>query len=95
MQKHFDLKERVQERYCKIALNGNSECCCMPSECCSGGTITSPMESSKLIGYDPKELESIPQSSILVVGCGAPVKWADIQEGETVVDLGSGVGIYF
>jgi len=27
------------------------------------------------------------------VGCGAPVQYANLQEGETVVDLGSGAGI--
>jgi hypothetical protein len=32
-------------------------------------------------------------SSILGVGCGAPVNFADIKEGEVVVDIGSGAGI--
>jgi arsenite methyltransferase len=41
-----------------------------------------------------KELEAVPESSILGVGCGAPVKFADIKEGEVVVvDIGSGGGI--
>ena len=35
----------------------------------------------------------MPQASILGVGCGAPVKFAHLQKGETVVDLGSGAGI--
>jgi ubiquinone/menaquinone biosynthesis C-methylase UbiE len=35
----------------------------------------------------------VPEASILGVGCGAPVKFADLQKGETVVDLGSGGGI--
>ena len=39
------------------------------------------------------ELESVPESSILGVGCGAPVNFADIHEGEVVVDIGSGGGI--
>ena len=38
-------------------------------------------------------LESIPNESILGVGCGAPLNFADLKEGETVVDLGSGAGI--
>ena len=38
-------------------------------------------------------MESIPESSILGVGCGAPVNFADIHKGETVVDIGSGGGI--
>ena len=40
-----------------------------------------------------RKLESVPESSILGVGCGAPVNFADIKEGEVVVDLGSGGGI--
>ena len=53
----------------------------------------SPIQIAKNIGYDIKELESVPQSSILGVGCGAPVNFADIKEGEVVVDIGSGGGI--
>ena len=37
--------------------------------------------------------KSVPESSILGVGCGAPVNFADIKEGEVVVDIGSGGGI--
>jgi tRNA1(Val) A37 N6-methylase TrmN6 len=36
---------------------------------------------------------AIPESSILGVGCDAPVNFADIKEGEVVVDIGSGGGI--
>jgi arsenite methyltransferase len=46
-----------------------------------------------VIGYDEKDLQSIPKESILGVGCGAPLNFADIKEGESVVDLGSGAGI--
>ena len=85
-----ELKEKIKERYSKIALSGNSDSCCMP-ECCSSDS--SPKQSSVAIGYDDKLLETIPQSSILGLGCGAPLNFAKLQEGETVVDLGSGAGI--
>jgi arsenite methyltransferase len=95
------IKQKVKERYGKIALAGSSsEGCCAPtnSECCGGGDgdssmMMSPLRIAKNIGYDVNDLQSIPQSSILGVGCGAPVKFADIQEGEVVVDIGSGGGI--
>ncbi len=45
------------------------------------------------IGYDKDELESITEPSILVLDCGAPLNFANLKEGETVVDLGSGAGI--
>jgi arsenite methyltransferase len=96
MQEQF-IKEKVKERYGKIALTGNYDCCCMPGECCSDDNDSnnhpSAIESSKLIGYDSKDIESIPESSVLGVGCGAPTKFAGIREGETIVDLGSGAGI--
>ena len=86
------LKEKIKERYGKIALSGNTDCCCTPQECCD--TIDfNPKQSSLAIGYDDKTLETIPQSSILGLGCGAPVNFAKLKEGETVVDLGSGAGI--
>jgi arsenite methyltransferase len=98
MQEH-QIKDKIKERYGKIALTG-TETCCAPaielhnnnnsigsSSCCSS------TDSATIIGYDNKELESIPQTSILGVGCGAPLHFADVKEGETVVDLGSGAGI--
>ena len=38
-------------------------------------------------------MESVPESSILGVGCGTPINFADLHEGEIVVDIGSGGGI--
>jgi arsenite methyltransferase len=101
----IDIKEKVKERYGKIALVGNSDSCCMPStsssSCCSSSNENSTnikensslLSSAKSIGYDIKDLESIPESSVLGVGCGNPIKFAHIKEGDTVVDFGSGAGI--
>jgi arsenite methyltransferase len=89
-----DIKEKVKERYGKIALSGNTDSYCMPGECCqvddndNNNRFTSSIESTKMIGYDINELYSIPQSSILGAGCGAPTKFAFIKEGDAVVDLG-------
>jgi len=92
--KYQQIKEKVKERYGKIALAGNSEGCCASTECCVGGvSLTSSVQIAKNIGYNAKELESVPESSILGVGCGAPINFADIHEGEIVVDIGSGGGI--
>jgi arsenite methyltransferase len=92
MQEQY-IKEKVKERYGKIALTGNSDCCCMPGECCNDNSEPSAIESAKLIGYDAKDIDSIPEASVLGVGCGAPTKFAEIRESETIVDLGSGAGI--
>lgn len=84
------IKDDIKKKYSKIVVSGNTDCCCMPGECDLGD---SPIDATKLIGYDQKELESIPQEAILGVGCGAPINHTDLKEGETVVDLGSGAGI--
>ena len=106
----IDIKEKVKERYGKIALVGNSDSCCMPltlssNSCCNGSSSSSNnntnsientsflLSSIKSIGYDAKDLKSIPESSILGVGCGNPIKFAHIKEGDTIVDFGSGAGI--
>lgn len=93
MEKELKIKEKIKERYSKIALVGNSDSCYLPSECCSTETPESPILSTKSIGCNLQELSSIPDSSILGVGCGNPTKFAHIKEGDTVVDLGSGAGI--
>jgi len=99
------IKEKVKERYAKVALTGDS--CCGPSVsfesggggCCSGNNNAAlqPSQSaaqvSEQVGYDSKELKSIPEASILGAGFGIPTKFAFIKEGDTVIDLGSGAGI--
>lgn len=85
------LKVEIKKRYGKIAVEGNSDGCCGP-DCCNS-TDYNPQISSVAIGYDEKNLESIPKSSVLGLGCGAPLNYAQLKSGETVVDLGSGAGI--
>lgn len=85
------IKEDIKKQYAKIALSGNSESCCMPGDC--GCSDAAPKQVAQTLGYDSKELGAIPEASILGVGCGAPLNFAEMKEGETVVDLGSGAGI--
>lgn len=85
------IKEDIKKQYAKIALSGNSEYCCMPGDC--GCSDAAPKQVAQTLGYDSKELGAIPEASILGVGCGAPLNFANMKEGETVVDLGSGAGI--
>jgi arsenite methyltransferase len=99
------IKEKVKERYAKVALTGDS-CCGLSVSfeskgggCCSGNNNAalqpsqSAAQMSEQVGYDSKVLKSIPETSILGAGCGTPTKFAFIKEGDTVVDLGSGAGI--
>ena len=72
-----NIKPIVMESYKKIAVE-SSNCC--------GDNI------SKSIGYSEEELEIVPKDSNLGLGCGNPQLIANICEGETVLDLGSGAG---
>ena len=49
-------------------------------------------EISQKLGYTPDELASIPNGANMGLGCGNPQAIADLREGETVLDLGSGGG---
>jgi ubiquinone/menaquinone biosynthesis C-methylase UbiE len=96
MDKQLHLKEKIKEQYGSIAVNGNSNSYCMPSSDCCGYSSEiqlPPFESSKAVGYDSNDLKLIPEPSVLGVGCGNPTRFANIREGDTIVDLGSGAGI--
>ena len=80
------VKKIVKERYGKFAKENRS--CCSSSCCQSSNT-----DISQDIGYSKKDLQDIPQESILGLGCGNPIALASLKEGEVVLDLGSGAGI--
>jgi arsenite methyltransferase len=77
------IKKSVRNNYAKVAKSGIS--CC--GTACSAGDI------SKRIGYTKEDLEAIPEGADLGLGCGNPVAFASLKEGEVVLDLGSGAGI--
>ncbi|HXV46076.1 MAG TPA: arsenite methyltransferase [Nitrososphaera sp.] len=85
-----NIKQTIRRNYGKIALEDSSEGVCCAPGCCSS---PSPAKAAADVGYDMGELGSLPEGSVLGVGCGAPVKFADLHKGETVIDLGSGAGI--
>lgn len=85
MEEH-QIKQSVKNRYGKIAITDQTEGCCAPTSNNCGC-------SEESIGYSKQELNTVPEKSILGVGCGTPVNFANIKEGEIVVDLGSGAGI--
>jgi arsenite methyltransferase len=90
------IKDKIKERYGKIALTGTETCCSPTIEFNSGksgSSCCSSTNSATIVDYDNKELKSIPETSNLGAGCGAPLHHTNVKEGETVVDLGSGAGI--
>jgi len=81
------IKDAVKKRYATIAKEKQS-CCstCKPY----GKSIVKQAQS---IGYSEHELQSIPESVITGLGCGNPTALSDLNDGEVVLDLGSGAGI--
>jgi SAM-dependent methyltransferase len=83
-----DIKEVVRERYAEIARNVRAP----GSSCCYDGEAGSCRISANL--YADDETKSLPEAAVLAsLGCGNPTALAELREGETVLDLGSGGGI--
>jgi arsenite methyltransferase len=83
-----DIKEVVRERYAEIARSVRAP----GSSCCYDGESGSCGISANL--YADDEAESLPVDAVLAsLGCGNPTALAELKEGETVLDLGSGGGI--
>lgn len=85
--------DAVRQRYTNAAVNvlqADSCGCGAGSDCCStenNDPITGNLYSKEEIGFVP--MNAISAS----LGCGNPTALAELHEGETVLDLGSGGGI--
>jgi SAM-dependent methyltransferase len=101
-----ELRDQVRERYTAMAVEATkgsacgcgSSCCangerkddCCGDECCRSGAGTDFGEAL----YTAGQRDELPAEAVLAsLGCGNPTVVADLREGETVLDLGSGGGI--
>jgi SAM-dependent methyltransferase len=82
------IKEIVKDKYGKIATGSGcgcgSGCRPMPNE--AAGDI------SKGLGYSDEDLAAVPEGANLGLGCGNPLAFSALKEGDVVLDLGSGAG---
>ncbi len=86
-----DLREQVRERYAEAARAHADAggCGCGDGGCCGDSTTSF---GSRLYGLEERSL--VPGNAVSAsLGCGNPVAVAELHEGETVLDLGSGGGI--
>jgi len=79
-----EILDQVRQDYQQILLD--------PQNSILTGTTDSQTMSSS-VGYTPEELASVPAEANLGLGCGNPLRAANLQPGETVIDLGSGAGL--
>ncbi len=89
-----DIKETVKEKYGQAALRviqGQPRSSCCGSKAASGITQTDPITCAL---YDTTETSELPGEAVQAsLGCGNPTALAQLNAGETVLDLGSGGGI--
>ncbi len=76
----MDTKQIVKKKYSEIAKTKACGCSC------------SSKNISQQIGYTEEQLQNVGEAN-LGLGCGNPVAFSSIQEGDVVMDLGSGAGI--
>ena len=88
----MEMKEIVKEKYSQAArrvTGGGSNGCCGASSALDGrgDPVTSDL-------YDEAQTGQIPETALTAsLGCGNPTALAELNPGETVLDLGSGGGI--
>jgi arsenite methyltransferase len=88
-----DIRETVRERYAAAARQaaaGGGCCGAEPEVSCCGPAQAAEPFGAALYGAEASEA---PESAVAAsLGCGVPTAVADLHEGETVLDLGSGAG---
>jgi SAM-dependent methyltransferase len=88
------LREEVRRRYAEaaaVATEGRAACDCGGGECCEH--VSGESGFGEML-YSIEERGELPDAAVLAsLGCGNPTAVAELSEGETVLDLGSGGGI--
>ncbi len=87
MKTENEIKEMVRKKYSEIALQDkelNASSCCGAGGCSTEVYNIMSEEYNNLDGYNP--------DADLGLGCGLPTQFAKINQGDTVIDLGSGAG---
>jgi len=98
-----DVREQVRERYAAAAqavkAGGQASCGTATSEgsCCGPAPVElNDAAGNQVFGdslYGPNEAAGAPDAAVSAsLGCGVPTAVADLHDGETVLDLGSGAG---
>ena len=88
-----ELREEVRRRYAESARAvAEGSVGCGGGSCCADGESDATNFGEAL--YDAEQRGELPEAATLAsLGCGNPTAVADLNEGETVLDLGSGGGI--
>lgn len=89
MQGRESIRSSVRENYADVAKGGKAGCC---TGGCGGDAATASRDASRRAGYTDEDFLGLMPGADMGLGCGNPVALAELAEGETVIDLGSGGG---
>jgi arsenite methyltransferase len=84
-----DVREQVRERYAAAAQAAAG------TSCCGNPVSLTDKHGAEIFGsslYDTEATDAPTDAVAASLGCGVPTAVADLHEGETVLDLGSGAG---
>jgi SAM-dependent methyltransferase len=80
-----EIKQQVQSYYAERVSAPTAGCC---------ANTTAGADLITKLGYEAEELAALPEAAVeKSFGCGDPLKYAGVQAGQTVLDIGSGAGI--
>jgi arsenite methyltransferase len=96
-----EIREAVRERYAEAAeiatAGAEASCCSTEGQSCGCGSSVGREGAAEAFGsqlYTGEERDALPDAARLAsLGCGNPTAVAGLNDGETVLDLGSGGGI--
>lgn len=88
------IRETVRKRYAEVACGQHPQpnACGEKGGCCEQSKSKVWSEIATDLGYTNEDIRQAPQGSNMGLGCGNPLTLASLQQGETVLDLGSGGG---
>ncbi len=87
-----EIREAVRQRYAGFAVQISESSCCDESACCSSSDASSGNAACGT-AYSASELKEVGIDGGVSLGCGNPTMLAELEPGQTVLDLGSGGGL--
>ncbi|WP_115865218.1 arsenite methyltransferase [Halorussus litoreus] len=101
-----EQRTAVRDRYAGIATGSSASCCgdedAEPASCCGDAAageestaesgLDADADRSRKLGYSEDDLAAVDGDANLGLGCGNPTAIASLEQGDAVLDLGSGGG---
>ncbi len=101
MTDHIDIREAVRARYAAAATRSaagwHDQARALEGSCCEAGSVTTTDQQGDVVFgadlYEEAAADGATSDAVASsLGCGVPTAVADLHQGETVLDLGSGAG---